>query len=73
MVTLDKILTWSDVTVAKTTAQEFNEQRRWLKAQGQRVAHDFLYYPSTPISGKGMDGYKFKDASVATLFKLTFG
>ena len=73
MATRAELQVWTAVELPRAKGRAFNEQCRWMEHQGLESMVDFVYVPSGSIGDRGNDIFKFKNPSMATLFKLTFG
>jgi len=73
--TLAEIKGWTEVVLTKSKGREFNEQCRWMAKQNLHSTIDYIYLPGakTRAHDARTDIFRFKNSSMATLFKLTFG
>ncbi len=73
MATRAELQVWTAVELPRAKGRRFNEQCRWMEQHGLESMVDFVYVPVGSIGLQGTDLFKFKNPSMATLFKLTFG
>ena len=73
MATRAELSTWTEVVLDRRQGREFNELCRWFARQNLESTIDYVFVPIGVIGDKGKDVFKFKNSSMATLFKLTYG
>lgn len=64
---------WFKVAIHHMSLEKIDDIIDWLEKQNLIESNDFFFIPESGNLAASIDVFCFKDSSVATLFKLTFG